>query len=377
MSSFALGIAAALMAPLLMAVGFIVWDSHWLGSPFALNMCKCNIAAIGFTIMVIWTSQQHYEQEEILGDRSDIFSFSKVGFLILSSILGLLVGDWVWLEGMRVLGARKVIVMDTLKPFLAALLGRVFLNEHLSMPAYVGLLLTVGGVVLVGLDIEPNDTILVEDSDVKEISRSHADAAESDCLMKSDKGRDNKSLQHSNSSSYSEMRKQRKQHLRETRYGIVMAILNVLLHTFGALLTKYFGVGMTTWEINLIRFGFSGAVMTIISVSFHLYAVLFHQPQSTLAAKHPWYSLPRMNVSQWLRVFMGIVFVSFLAPTLTNYAMFQIALALLLTLESLGPLYSLPLVYLMQGERPSLRSGVGALLAVAGIVLLSSRGMAF
>ena len=59
---------------------------------------------------------------------------------------------------------------------------------------------------------------------------------------------------------------------------------------------------------------------------------------------------------------------------LTNYAMFQIPLALLLTLESIGPLYSLPLALAMHKEFPSFRASIGAVFAVAGIVLLSLQG---
>lgn len=59
---------------------------------------------------------------------------------------------------------------------------------------------------------------------------------------------------------------------------------------------------------------------------------------------------------------------------LTNYAMFQIPLALLLTLESIGPLYSLPLALIIQKECPSFRASFGAILAVSGIALLSSEG---
>lgn len=61
---------------------------------------------------------------------------------------------------------------------------------------------------------------------------------------------------------------------------------------------------------------------------------------------------------------------------LTNYAMFQIPLALLLTLESIGPLYSLPLAVAMYKECPSIRASVGAVLAVTGISLLSLQGKA-
>lgn len=56
---------------------------------------------------------------------------------------------------------------------------------------------------------------------------------------------------------------------------------------------------------------------------------------------------------------------------LTNYAMFQIPLALLLSLESIGPLYSLPLALVMHKECPSFRASIGTMFAVTGIALLS------
>lgn len=54
--------------------------------------------------------------------------------------------------------------------------------------------------------------------------------------------------------------------------------------------------------------------------------------------------------------------------------MFEIPLALLLTLESIGPLYSLPLAIVIQKECPSFRASMGAVFAVAGIALLSLEG---
>jgi drug/metabolite transporter (DMT)-like permease len=89
----------------------------------------------------------------------------------------------------------------------------------------------------------------------------------------------------------------------------------------------------------------------------------------------PWYSLPETKSVPWIRVSLGVAFVSFLQPALTNYAMFQISLALLLTLESIGPLYSLPLSLLLQNERPTYRACLGAILAVAGIAILSFKGV--
>lgn len=97
--SFALGVTAALAAPFLMVVGFIAWDNHWSGSAFALNMFKCILASTGFLVLSVYTRP--------IGEAfsSEVFTLETVGFLMLSSTIGLIVGDWTWLEGMRVLGA--------------------------------------------------------------------------------------------------------------------------------------------------------------------------------------------------------------------------------------------------------------------------------
>ena len=72
----------------------------------------------------------------------------------------------------------------------------------------------------------------------------------------------------------------------------------------------------------------------------------------------------------------GVLFVTFFTPALSNYALFQIALALALTLGSVGPLYALPLTYIMQHgqRRPSFRAFLGSALSVAGIVVLAFFG---
>jgi len=57
------GIAAAIIAPLLEAVGFLEWDIHWSkagGSAFALNMYKCNFAAFLFLCMAVYDSNAPY-----------------------------------------------------------------------------------------------------------------------------------------------------------------------------------------------------------------------------------------------------------------------------------------------------------------------------
>jgi drug/metabolite transporter (DMT)-like permease len=361
--TFVLGILSALVAPFAMVLGFIIWDNHWSGSAFSLNMYKCNLAAIVFAMVSIygWLTIESVP---------NVFTREKVGFLMVSSTIGILIGDWTWLEGMRILGARKVIVMDSLKPFLAAFLGEVFLGERLQLATFAGLILTVIGVSLVGMEKESWQE---EGADFESEANSNTKvdvAIETDRLLVEIKTA--KTTERSDS--YAEQRKNRKQSTPEIIYGMVMAVANVVLHTFGALLTKKYGAGMTTWEINLIRFGFAGGCMILISVILQLSQIT---PDVTRrvengSRENAWYLLPETKGSAWVvRISMGVMFVSFLQPALTNYAMFQISLAMLLTLESIGPLYSLPLSFALQNERPTYRACAGAILAVTGIAVLS------
>ena len=364
--SYLTGILAALIAPLLMVVGFIIWDNHWIGSSFALNMYKCNLTMIGFAIVTFVGI--YYRGNPVVG----VFTLRNVSALMLSSTIGILIGDWVWLEGMRVLGAKKTIIMDSLKPFLAAYLGQVFFDEQINIYLILGLVLTVLGVGLVAKE-QKND-----DGDNPEEDQDAMDTPEEveTILLSENIGlltpRESQTIT-PKSNSYAAERRQRQQTSLELTYGWFMAALNVVLHTFGAVLTKKFGVGLTTFEINFIRFGFAGIMMAFLSTFLSI-----HQQRKTVvdtATSNPWYELPKaLSKGFWIRISIGVVFVSFLQPALTNYAMFQISLAMLLTLESIGPLYEIPSAYVMQGIQPTLRASLGAVLAVLGIIILSFLG---
>jgi drug/metabolite transporter (DMT)-like permease len=514
-TSFLLGTLAALLAPFIMVVGFIVWDEHWHGSAFALNLFKCTLVTVWFAAYIILSSlflSSEDNQYEIFS--SSIYTPTTLGWLSLSSTIGIVLGDWTWLEGMRLLGARKVIVMDSMKPFLAALVGWFVLKERLHLSAFVGLPLTVVGVALVGLEQEQekdqdgdtnsndqekgcadnNDAegkegqvvvklVLHGNSDKRDVKEETNNDNE-DTLQEDEEGsasilttantasapmenfssppfplpvqlpaqKSATKQRSASSSSYSEQRRQRIQTSKEMQYGLVMAIANVVLHTWGALITKKYGTAMTTWDICLIRFGFAALCMIVVSVGLQLrdYLVVVvglgdNKPQPRMASTlHdpttdnnkmddneavfsdgaetdesdnepvtrlvvPWYKLPPFRVPKnvivqtatqqaeqqqqqqqqqpspqksflsklsrrWLHVLGGVLLVSFLNPALTNYAVFQIPFALLLTLESIGPLYALPLSFVLQQERPTHRACLGAVLAVAGIAILSLLG---
>ena len=455
--SYASGILAALGAPLAMTTGFLLWQDHWKGSAFALNLYKCCTASVLFlilslTVPALQRDTADNENGVIRDDHtlfpSTVFTTSAVGYLFLSSTLGIVIGDWTWLQALQLLGAKPVILMDALKPFLASLMGWLFLGEDLRLMALGGILLTVVGIIVVALEQEQQNAETVVEPEHAETKAEHSSLNEimrmepSDGLQPSsasdgvdcfavvrlnslytgetdepnqqgahaavemqEEGEtdDNFSLTEGTevadcedpfrpairrassfppASGVDLLTTVAQQKKRVTCIGYTYSAVNVILDTYGSVLTKQNGMFMTVWEINLLRFGFAGAVLAAASIIMHMSAWLtaswrkLPSPPSDYIKSTPWYALPwnEMNRSSWLRISAGVVVVTFLSPTLSNYALFEIALALALTLTSIGPLYELPLSYLFNKKRPTLRSFEGAVLAIAGVAILAFRG---
>ena len=149
---------------------------------------------------------------------------------------------------------------------------------------------------------------------------------------------------------------------------------------------------MTTWSINLIRFGFAGIILVCISFGMRIH----HQHyflQSKDATKNKddddndndhdnndatvqtppqpqWYELPTLSRIGWVQITTGVGLVTFLCPALSNFALFQIALGLAVSLGSITPLYALFLDWPFKGKRPTLRGCIGVMLAIVGVVIL-------
>jgi drug/metabolite transporter (DMT)-like permease len=404
--AFGLGIAAALGAPFIMTIGFIIWEDHWKGSAFSLNLFKCCTASIGFLVLSL----------TIKGDDDDqlfppeIFTLEAIGFLMLSSTIGIVIGDWTWLKGLKLLGARRVIMVDSLKPFLAALFGWLILGEDLRPAAVGGIGLTVAGVLLVGLETSTatpeEDVVKEKPTENENIPDENLTAPEASGTAEESGGETpaemvegvevqiDASLESPTETSVTPSEPLKKHRtIQQIRLGYALSVLNVALDTYGSVLTKQYGEGMTVWDINLIRFGFAGLVMLVVSVIFHVRARILQSGKEKTEQngsadngtmdkggskdqRSAWYALPtnQMTRSAWAHVSAGVLLVTFLTPTLSNYALFEIAIALALTLGSVGPLYSLPLAYFLQKEVPTVRACAGAALAVAGIVVLAFRG---
>lgn len=405
------GSLAAMAAPFFMALGFIIWDKIWSksgGSAFALNLFKCNLASIGFVIagLIFGFRVGSDDDNNDHGGGGD--TLKSVGFLILSGFIGIILGDLAWLEALNQLGAIRVIVIDTIKPFSATFLGWLILDESIHKVAFSGIALTVLGVLLVSLEGErrnvnvpiPLENDGDEEKDVERTSEhmliddmnkedtqieTNNELHGNDVNIRSDGGipvdekqtlppvqiklktKDNNNLQHQQPDIHATTQG-------NTRKGYILAILNILLDTYGSVLTKQHGQIFSSWTINLIRFGSSGLAMFALSCAMHLHKRIIRKRQpSNSSTVVSWYQFPQMDRQSWMKISLGVLFVTFLCPALSNYALFQISLGLALSLGSITPLYALFLEWPIYGKekRPTARSIGGASLAIAGVVILS------
>lgn len=391
-----LGFISAALSPLAMTIGFIIWGKSWQATPYALNLFKCTLAGSIF-MLVSW----------IVPSPGKASTYQQC-MVILSSVIGIIIGDNTWLMALKMIGAKRVIVIDALKPFCAAFAGYFLLHEPLTLSVCLGLIVSSVGVVMVSTE---KDELPSSESDAKAKKVTSPPVGVS------------------------------------YWWGYTLAAINVILDAFGSVLTKQFGTTMNTWEINYLRFGFASIFMALLSVimyvmdattqtnahkgedntiemseSRHAFsgsfedavrrtrngdeeegmeappfeqesrihenvhksivlpdgdvskgASLFAKENGGEKREHMWYEFPQfadMTPHQWASVTVGVLFVTFMCPAMANYALFKLPLGLCLTLTSLGPVYSVPILCVLWGEKSGMQGIIGSILAVAGIAVM-------
>jgi len=348
MSSRITGTSAALSAPLLMTIGFVIWDKTWKGGAYALNMFKCTLASAVF-LCVVPVSTQAFEG-----------NVTQVAYLVLSAFLGIFIGDGFWLYALEVLGPRKVIVCDCIKPFLAAACGYLFLDDEFKYVSVIGILMTMIGVFLISLERNADKEEEEEEEEGNEKEGEDEEEEKVEAKIKSFEILP---------SSLAEKKVEKKvSWLSRKHMGAICAVLNVIFDVFGSFLTRSYGEKMNTFEINIIRFG-SASVM--LWIGYFIIRVVYSSSHSTPQMfRFSSFKDEIMSRKEWSVISLGVLFVTFGAPALSNYALFKIELGICLTLTSIGPIFALPLTYISKGEPISLRSILAALLSFGGVAVL-------
>ncbi|MGJ5672116.1 MAG: DMT family transporter [Nostochopsis sp.] len=141
------GEIAALSAACLWAIASVVYGR--LGkriSPLQLNFLK-DIVAIVLLLLTIVLS----------GELFPNISPISLSLLLLSGVVGIGLGDTVFLASINSLGPRRALLMGTLAPPITAIGAMIFLQEKLNWNAWCGILLTISGVAWVVTERTPED----------------------------------------------------------------------------------------------------------------------------------------------------------------------------------------------------------------------------
>ena len=79
-------------------------------------------------------------------------TFNQISNLVISGILGLVLGDSFLFKSFQLIGARLGIIIMAAVPVLSAVLAFFFLNEIISLLGMFGMLLTIAGILIVVLE---------------------------------------------------------------------------------------------------------------------------------------------------------------------------------------------------------------------------------
>ena len=138
-----IGEGAALIAAFLWTCSSMIWGLLQLPA-FTLNACKNCIGLALFAIQIAIVSL--FFGMELSAD------LHAWGWLTLSGLVGIVIGDTLYFRSLQILGPRRAMVMACLAPFFAALLGLIFLQQTMGYLVILGVALTMAGVIVVVLD---------------------------------------------------------------------------------------------------------------------------------------------------------------------------------------------------------------------------------
>ena len=407
------GLVAAAVSPLLGAVGLFLWGKVWTGDAYALNLVKCSVGSLGFVLVGALARGDGWLAA---------LTPDALRWLVASALVGIVVGDNLWLRALRVLGARRVILVDVLKPFVAAALARVELGEGVSPGIVVGMAVTMGGVLAVALERENADGRRGREKgeggdggeapgaggegmndgeggrdgedDGEEVNGGEG-ASVTNCAGEKEEGLPNSvTVEHlgrsgGRSAASASVLRVGPSPISDASPrgalagGYAAAAANVALDAWGTVLTKRHGGDLDTWEINFVRFGSAAATLALGAAFARALdrssdrrddpggsrpgssSAGGSAPFSFAAARFP---SPALTRREWAQIVAGVAFTTFAAPAAGNWALFRVSsLAVFSTLTCLGPMWALPLGWAVEGQRVTARAVAGSAAAVAGV----------
>ncbi len=233
-------------------------------------------------------------------------------WLGLSGFIGFAVGDLFLFKAFVEIGPRLSMLVMTLTAPIAAILGLIFLGEQYGLTQWLGMFITLAGVSWVILERSGKAT--PANRKVRVITAS----------------------------------------------GVLFALLGTLGQAIGYILSKY---GMQTIGGEYLG-AFGSTQIRIIAGIIGFVPVLIY--------RRSWGRLGKaVRDKQVMGLLSAAAFVGpFLGVSLSLLALHYTTAGVASTITALVPVFLIPSVVLISQEHVSLRAGLGALVAVSGVILL-------
>lgn len=335
-------IAVTLASPLLTTIGLIFYET-WTGSAVALNLVKCTWGSSLFLLVIAAVY--------LTAEPPDLPNADVASWLLLSSILGIVVGDVMWLRSLQMLGTRRVMLLGTLQPLFAMVAGSLLLGQPITATPYtsLGVVVTCAGLALsaLGKPTSAKETYVVSaQHSVTVEEMPHAGSADHHAILTVGAANAHASWRH-------------------LIVGALLAAGNVAFDVAGAVITRYHGQQLSTWTINLVRFGSASVITAAGMACARCYSSLREEPPPK------WALIPALSPRGWATIFLGASMVTFTAPALLNFSLFYISLGAWTALSSLGPVYAVLVLCALRGEVTPPAGLAGAALAAIGATIVS------
>ncbi len=236
-------------------------------------------------------------------------TFNQVSNLILSGVLGLVLGDSFLFKSFQLIGARLGIIIMALVPALSTVLAYFFLDEVIANIGLLGMILTIAGILTVVL--EKNNT--------------------------------------------------KKNYPAFNKLGIFYGFLGALGQASGLIFAKFAFEG---GELN----GFSASFIRLFSASL----IILPLAATFRRYKNPFRIYPQ-NYSVTKSIFIGTVFGPVLGITLSLIAIEHAKVGIASTLMATMPVIMLPISGFYFKEKFGWKAIVGAMVAVIGTAIIFMR----
>ena len=237
-------------------------------------------------------------------------SLATIALLSISGIVGIGLGDTAYFAALNSLGARRTLLLETLSPPIGAFLALIFISEQLTASGWCGILLTLLGIVWV-----------ISERNPASVNRRGKQAS--------------------------------------AQKGIIWAVLAAISQAIGAVISRF---ALLQSEISPLE----STLIRLIAGTLIVFLLLLVPTQTKTQPtwQLSWRSLGIIAIAAFGSTYLGI----WLQQTSLKFAPTGIAQTLLAT----SPLFILPIVALM-GEKISIRTVLGVLIAVGGIALMFIR----